>query len=438
MATHRHTTPIVCKFDTGAEMNVISKQDYEKVVIDPRQRQLGPPQCKITTYGGHNIRNFGSCQLYVHHRGHIRAVIFEVTEVPSPGTLGCKTCNDLEPSDKPHTPLTKEKLLTDFQDRFEGLGAFHMKPYHITLEPGAEPIIHPPRSVPVHLRVLCKAEIDKTLELGVITRVDTPTDWVNSIVLSETTNEKEEITKLRVCWDPRDLNKWIKREQHYTKTIEEVVTQLNDAKFVTLVDAKKGYWYVPLDEASSYLTTFSSPQKQLDLAFEGLRGVTGIVDDTYVYGSTEQENDKNLAGLMERARQKGIVFNKDKLQFKAKKSTSLATLGPPEGVKPDNSQSMQPQGDVKSLQSFLGLVNYLTRFLARLPTITAPLRELAKMKVAYVWGPEHDRAFAAVKQEGSTLGVLRYLDPKAETVIQTDAPLKGLGAVLLKQGQPVC
>ena len=58
--------------------------------------------------------------------------------------------------------------------------------------------------------------------------------------------------------------------------------------------------------------------------------------------------------------------------------------------------------------------------------------------MTYVWGPEHDRAFAAVKQEVSTLGVLRYFDPKAETVIQTDASLKGLGAVLLQQGQPVC
>ena len=87
-----------------------------------------------------------------------------------------------------------------------------MKPYHIALEPGAEPVIHPPRSVPVHLRELYKQEIDKMLELGVITEVNTPTDWVNSIVLSESTNDKGEITKLRVCLDPRDLNKWIKRE----------------------------------------------------------------------------------------------------------------------------------------------------------------------------------------------------------------------------------
>ena len=300
------------------------------------------------------------------------------------------------------------------------------------------------------------------LELGVITTVDTPTDWVNSIVLSETTNEKGEITKLRVCLDPRDLNKWIKREQHYTKTIDEVVTQLNDAKFFTLVDAKKGYWHVPLDEASSYPTTFSTPfgrfrftrlpfglivsqdvfQKQLDSTLKGLSGVTGIADDTFVFGSTEQEHDKNLAGLVERARQKGIVFNKDKLQFKRTEVHFFGHTWTTQGVKPDNSkvaaiQSMQPPKDVKSLRSFLGLVNYLTRYSARLATITAPLRELTKKEVAYVWGPEHDRAFAAVKQEVSTLGVLRYFDPKAETVIQTDA-LKGLGAVLLQQGQPVC
>ena len=119
------------------------------------------------------------------------------------------------------------------------------------------------------------------------------------------------------------------------RTAETFETFLkNDAKFFTLVDAKKGYWHVPLDEASSYLTTFSTPfgrfrflrlpfgltvaqdvfQKQLDSALEGLSGVT----DTFVFGPTENEHDRNLANLMERARQKGIVFNKEKVQFKCK------------------------------------------------------------------------------------------------------------------------
>ena len=75
---HRHTTPIICKIDTGAEMNLISMQVFQKVVTDPRQRQLGPPQCKITAYGGDIVENPGSCQLYipVHHKGkgsHLRS-----------------------------------------------------------------------------------------------------------------------------------------------------------------------------------------------------------------------------------------------------------------------------------------------------------------------------------------------------------------------------
>lgn len=115
----------------------------------------------------------------------------------------------------------------------------------------------------------------------------------------------------------------------------------------------------------------------------------------------------------------------------------------PGGVRPDSSkvaaiQRMQPPEDANSLQNFLGLVNYLTRYSARLATITAPLREFTKKEVAYVWGPEHDLAFSAVKEIVSTFGVLRYFDPAEETVIQTDASLKGLSAILLQNSQPVC
>ena len=73
-------------------------------------------------------------------------------------------------------------------------------------------------------------------------------------------------TKLRVSLDPRDLNKWVKQEHLYTKE-EEVVAQLNDAKFFSIIDAKKGYWHVPLDKQSSLLTTtyFTAPLASIAL-----------------------------------------------------------------------------------------------------------------------------------------------------------------------------
>ena len=190
--------------------------------------------------------------------------------------LGCKTCEELElvkfscsleaskedketrPKEhtpcKPHQrtsgypscldtqtcpPLDKTTFFNNFGDCFEGLGTFDMKPYHITLDPNAEPVIHAPRTVPVHLQDMFRKEVDTMVELGVLIPVSEPTDWVNSIVLSETTNDKGEVTKIRVCLDPCDLNKAIKREHYYTKTIDEVVTQLSGAKFFSVVDAKK-------------------------------------------------------------------------------------------------------------------------------------------------------------------------------------------------------
>ena len=184
-------------------------------------------------------------------------------------------------------------------------------------------------------------------------------------------------------------------------------------------------------------------QKQLDAAFEVLPGITGIADNTFVYGSSEEEHDRNLLQLMERAQEKGVVFNQDQLQFKCKEVSFFGHSWSSKGIKPDNKKvsailDMQPPKDVKNLQSFLGLVSYLTRYSECLATLSSPLRDLTKQDVVYTWGPEHDRAFNEIKKEVSSLGVLRYFDLDAETTIQTDASLKGLGAVLLQDGQPVC
>lgn len=95
---------------------------------------------------------------------------------------------------------------------------------------------------------------------------------------------------------------------------------------------------------------------------------------------------------------------------------------------------MTPPENRKDLQSFLGLVNYLTRYSGRLASLTAPLRELIKKDIAYVWGPEHDHhSFNQVKQEITSMEILRYFDPYVESVIQTDASQKGLGTVFLLQ-----
>ncbi|KAK0131334.1 hypothetical protein N1851_033983 [Merluccius polli] len=65
--------------------------------------------------------------------------------------------------------------------------------------------------------------------------------------------------KVRICIDPSDLNKVIKREHHPMRTVEEVVSMIPGAKVFSVLDAKSGFLQIELDETSSFLTTFNTP-----------------------------------------------------------------------------------------------------------------------------------------------------------------------------------
>ena len=102
---------------------------------------------------------------------------------------------------------------------------------------------------------LCtKKELDELEQKGIVTRVDEPTDWVNSLVCVTKSNGA-----LRLCIDPKDLNQAIKRPHHCTPTLDEFLSKLNGAKYFSIVNACSGYWNMQLDRKSSLYTTFNSP-----------------------------------------------------------------------------------------------------------------------------------------------------------------------------------
>ena len=88
----------------------------------------------------------------------------------------------------------------------------------------------------------------------------------------------------------------------------------------------------------------------------------------------------------------------------------------------------------KEVQSFIGMINYLSTFSARL---SEPIRELSKERVPFNWGLEHQEAFNVIRKEIVKVPILAYYDPNKETVLQTDASIRGLGTCLMQQGKPV-
>ena len=58
------------------------------------------------------------------------------------------------------------------------------------------------------------------------------------------------------------------------------------------------------------------------------------------------------------------------------------------------------------------MINYVSKFSARPSELALPIRELAKDKVPFNWGPEHQVAFKLMKNELITTPILAYYDPK--------------------------
>ena len=53
---------------------------------------------------------------------------------------------------------------------------------------------------------------------------------------------------LRVCLDPQELNKALKREHFQLPTLDGILPNLSNAKLFFTVDISTAYWHVLLDE----------------------------------------------------------------------------------------------------------------------------------------------------------------------------------------------
>ena len=93
---------------------------------------------------------------------------------------------------------------------------------------------------------------------------------------------------------------------------------------------------------------------------------------------------------------------------------------------------MELPQDVEMMRSFLGLINYLNWFSPWLAELSNPLRKICRQKVEFELTEACKIAFQHCKEEISRTSLFHTSNPKALTILQTDASKKGLGAVLLQ------
>ena len=234
----------------------------------------------------------------------------------SPQVSQCKSAVTINGKTHP-LPSTKEYILHEYADVFRGVGTLPGGPHYIKLKDSYKPAQHPPRSVPLGMQSAYKAELDRLVKEGIIIEVHDHTEWINSIV-----PVMKEDSSLRLCLDPKDLNKAIERNQWYARTLDDILPDLAQSKYFTNKDATSGFWHLPLDLRSSLLTTFNMPwgkhrwlrmpfglkvsgdvfQERLDKVLRLVPRVLGIADDIVIHGLTENVHDGTVLILCETAR----------------------------------------------------------------------------------------------------------------------------------------
>ena len=212
-----------------------------------------------------------------------------------------------------------------------------------------------------------------------------------------------------LCLDPTHLNKYIVKQHHNSKTLDDILSKLSGAKKFSIVDSTKSFFNLSLTKRASLLMTFGTMygcycylrvpmgaslssdvyQYKIDKIFQDIPQCVGIADDIVMYGYNDHGHDATLYSVLNGACKVGTKFNPDKCAFKIDNISFYGVMLSAEGVKPDPRKidTIKKSSRTRTealLQSFLGVVNYLSRFSPNIVKVACNLRALLKKNTEFM------------------------------------------------------
>ena len=445
--------------DTGSSLNLVDEHVVQKMNPRPKLqkskvRAFAFGQCKPLP-----IKGKYTCTVETDSK--ITTADFHVVSGNKENIISYQTAVQLQiiPSICAVSQNDYELLCNKYNKVFQGLGKLKDREIKFHVDESIVPVAQSPRRIPFHLRDQVAKELDRLEKMDVIEKVEGPTPWVSNLVVAPKPNNPNDI---RLCVDMRKANEAIKRERHVTPTIDDIILELNGSTVFSKVDLNKGFHQLVLSEQSRSMTTFATHvglrrykrlnfgvscapeifQNEIRQALEGLNGTLNISDDIIVHGKTREEHDQNLEALLNRLQEKNLTLNKNKCEFGKPRIKFYGFIFSESGISPDPQKieaikNVEQPKTAAEVRSFLGMTNYVSRFINNYSSITEPLRRLTKQENTFTWTDEQEQAFIRLKDSLVSDQVMTYFNPSLPSELWVDASPVGVSGILIQQGKIV-
>jgi ribonuclease HI len=328
--------------------------------------------------------------------------------------------------------------------------------HKIPLKPGVKPFKQKLRQFNPILLPVIEKEVKKLLDAKIIVPLRY-SDWVANLVPVRKKNGE-----IRLCVDFRNLNKSSLKDNYPLPKMDHVLEKVVGATRMSMIDGFSGYNQIVVSEPDKEKTAFTTPwgtfmydkmpfglmnagatfQRAMDIAFVGERDkfVVIYLDDLTVFSKSDEDHIIHLKQTFEKCRKYGLSLNPKKSHFAMQEGKLLGHIVSRDGIRIDPKrveaiETLAIPRNVKEIQSFLGKIIFLRRFVPNFAEIVKLITDMLRKNNEVKWTTEARASFAHIKKVISEAPVLASPDYLKEFFIFSFASEHTLAVVLLQKNE---
>jgi hypothetical protein len=353
-----------------------------------------------------------------------------------------------------------EELLKEFTDifawKYEDLRTFDetVIQHKIPLKENVKPFKKKLRQINPLLLPIMEKEVKKLLDAKIIVPLRY-SDWIENLVPVRKKNGE-----IRLCVDFRNLNRCSWKDNYPLPKMEHILQRVVGSSRMSMIDGFSGYNQVVVHPDDMEKTAFTTPwgtfmyaqmpfglmnvgatfQRAMDIAFVGEKDkfVVIYLDDITVFSNSDEDHLRHLRQVFLKCRRYGLSLNPKKSHFSLEQGKLLGHIVCVDGVKIDPARVIAIQNisiprTKKEIQSFLGKINFLRRFIPNFVELVKHITGMLKKGSEIKWRTEAKDSFQSIKQAISDAPVLISPDFEKEFLIFSFASQDTLAAALLQK-----